>query len=214
MIERGRSGFEAVLLAAGASTRMGAPKALVEWCGRPLIAFLAGEFLASRVDRLVIVLGSRAGEVRERLLQALSAGEAAKLDERLVVVVNREWERGKCGSIRTGVERVSGLARDIVLHSVDQPATAEVFEALFGFHRAGGQDATLPVRNGRKGHPVCVKAALRERLTDLREDEMGLRGLICSLERQGRVHAAKVAAPCIHWNINRPEDLAALASRK
>ena len=194
---------------------MGEPKALVAWCGRPLIAFLVEEWLATRVDRVVVVLGARAGEVGEGLFRALS-GHAGRdgpgLDERLDVVVNAEWERGKCGSIRAGVERLSAGVQDIALHSVDQPVTAEVLEALLGFHRADGGDATLPVLNGRRGHPVCLKSTLREALLVLREEDRGLRGLIRSLDEVGRVREAQIAAPCIHWNINRPEDLAAVAA--
>lgn len=212
-MERGRSGFEAILLAAGASTRMGAPKSLIEWCRRPLIAFQVEEFLATRIDRIVVVLGARADEVREQLLQALAQRKLRVLEHRLAIAVNRDWESGKCGSIRVGVSHLSCDVHDVVLHSVDQPTSAEVLEALLGFHRAAGQVATLPVRNGRRGHPVCVRSTLRAELADLREEDLGLRGLLRALEGRGFVHAAPVAAPCIHWNINRPEDLARLRSR-
>ncbi len=189
---------------------MGAAKALIEWCGLPLIAHQVTEFLATRADRVVVVLGARADDIQSSLLHALMARQELLREGRLEIVVNHLWESGKCSSIRTGVGKLSPGVRHVVLHSVDQPTTAEVLEALFGFHLAAGRALTLPIRGGRRGHPVCVKSTLRRHLTELREEDLGLRGLIRSLEAQALVHEAPVAAPCVHWNINRPEDLAGL----
>ena len=204
------SGFEAVLLAAGASERMGRPKALIEWGGLPLVAFQAREFLSTRIDRLVLVLGARAGEVEEALRAALADYPGPAGEERLAVVVNRDWKLGKCGSIRIGAGALSAGARHIVLHSVDQPAAGEALEAIFGFHLALGGLATVPVVRGKKGHPVVLASCLRDRLSHLSEEELGLKGLVRSVELEGSLRFAPVAAPCVAWDINRPEDLAAL----
>lgn len=176
----------------------------------PLIAYQALEFLGTRIDRLVVVLGARADTIQSALASALAARGGSDFRDRLKVVINRDWKEGKCGSIRTGVRELSSDVRDIVLHSVDQPTTAEVLESLFGFHRAATSHATLPFRDGRKGHPVCMRSTERAALANLAEEELGLRGLIRSLDERGLVHLAPMAAPCTRWDINRPEDLASL----
>ena len=60
---RNNVAIAAILLAAGESRRMGCPKALLDWDGRPLLAYQLAELDGSRVDRVVIVLGHRARDV-------------------------------------------------------------------------------------------------------------------------------------------------------
>src|SRR5258706_12271568 len=64
----------AILLAAGDSSRMGFPKALVEWRGRPLLTHQIERIRDSRVDDCVVVLGRDAGTL-EPLVQS-AAGSA------------------------------------------------------------------------------------------------------------------------------------------
>ena len=48
----------ALLLAAGESRRMGAPKALIDWRGRPLIAHQLEALHRSRIDECIVVVGN------------------------------------------------------------------------------------------------------------------------------------------------------------
>lgn len=102
----------AVVLAAGASTRLGEPKQLLEVGGKTLLeravemAFLAG------CDPVVVVLGANAAVI------------AAGCDlRRAWVVVNAGWAEGMSSSVRAGVELVQGFAAvdGLVLLTCDMP---------------------------------------------------------------------------------------------
>src|SRR5690606_39923624 len=54
----------------------------------------------------------------------------------------------------------------------------------------------------------ALPAGLREELGSLQEEHQGLRALIRRLEKEGGVAVYEMAAPCIFWNFNRPEDAA------
>ncbi len=75
-----------------------------------------------------------------------------------------------------------------------------------GAHETMGKPVTLPGAGGRKGHPIALSAGLREDLGSLQEEHQGLRALIRRLEQEGRMALYEMAAPCIFWNFNRPED--------
>ena len=77
-----------LLLAAGASSRWGHPKALIPWKGDYLINRLAEVALATSTELVIRVLGSRA-----RLISAMGAPEG------LVDTFNPDWEAGMGNSI-------------------------------------------------------------------------------------------------------------------
>jgi molybdenum cofactor cytidylyltransferase len=117
------SSVAAVILAAGASTRLGELKQL---------AFLGDETLLQRAVRVareagclpvVVVLGAEHAQVLGNSL----LGDA-------VPVINDEWEEGMASSIRLGVRTLGFVAKDaegVVLMTCDQPAvTAEHLRLL------------------------------------------------------------------------------------
>jgi Uncharacterized MobA-related protein len=200
--------WEAVVLAAGASTRMGIHKALMAWDGQPLVAHQVKELLATRARRVVVVLGAQAQQIAAELQRHVRQPPAAPwgAEPRVEIVVNSKWREGKSSSIRSGVSALSAEATDLLLLTVDQPIRAEVLEGLMGAHETMGKPVTLPGAGGRKGHPIALSAGLREDLGSLQEEHQGLRALIRRLEQEGRMALYEMAAPCIFWNFNRPED--------
>ena len=151
-----------ILLAAGASRRMGRSKPLVRAAGQSFVAH-GVRHLWSACDAVVVVLGSVAPRVRAeveaefarlalsgRLMGDLKSARrhgAAGLEARFVV--NREWRRGMLASARLGLRTALGLgAQTLLVLPVDHPAvrpgtvqalTAAMREALAAFRppRAG-----------------------------------------------------------------------------
>lgn len=197
-----RRRWEAILLAAGASTRMGRPKALLPWSGKQLLGHQVDELLAGRIQRVVVVLGARSEMLADdpRLFAQKQRGCAR-------VVVNTQWALGKCGSIRMGAEALADGVTDVVVLAVDQPTRAEVLEALMGAHEKVDAHCTVPLYNGRRGHPVLLSARYTSALTRLSEENQGMRALVVGLEQQGLVHELPLRAPCVRWDVNRPDDL-------
>ena len=80
-----------VILAAGASTRMGSPKQLLALDGKPLLVRAVEAALASSAWPVVVVLGAQAEKIRPIL---------ARLP--VLVAENPAWAEGMAASIRTG----------------------------------------------------------------------------------------------------------------
>ena len=144
----------AVVLAAGASTRLGEPKQLVVIGGETLLERAVRTARAAGCAPVVVVLGAAAERVRERC----DLGGA-------VVIVNPEWDEGMASSVRAGIGAV-GAVDGVVLMTCDQPAvTAEHLRALM----AGGE-ATASAYAGRRGVPAYFPAASFAGLLELRGD--------------------------------------------
>jgi nicotine blue oxidoreductase len=139
-----------LVLAAGGGRRLGGrPKALLQHHGRPLVEHAVGALRAAGCERVHVVLGARAGDVRER----------ARL-EGCVLVDNPDWERGMGSSLRAGLDSLAGTgARAALVLLVDQPGVG--VEAVARV-RAAYRDETSLVSaayEGARGHPVLLGAA-------------------------------------------------------
>jgi CTP:molybdopterin cytidylyltransferase MocA len=114
-----------VLLAAGASRRMGRPKQLLVWRGDTLVRRAACAALEAGVDELIAVVGASADEV---------AAALAGLDAR--VVHHERWAEGLGSSIAAGARAASGDA--VLLLLADQPGVdAPLLAELIAGMRAG-----------------------------------------------------------------------------
>ncbi|MDE2933135.1 MAG: nucleotidyltransferase family protein [Chloroflexota bacterium] len=158
--------ISSILLAAGMSTRMGQPKALLDWGGEPLICYQIRQLQEAGVDEVVVVLGYRADDIH-RKLHGLTYRS----------VLNPVYQLGRAGSLRAGAKAVSPEASAIVLLNVDQPRPADLIRSVIEGHTSA-DSATRPVHGERHGHPVVVAGRLRGELLAATEDERGLRGVM------------------------------------
>ncbi len=112
----------ALLLAAGASSRLGELKQLLrDTDGTPVITRLAASAVSANLSPVVVVLGSNATAVRESL-RGLP----------VQIVENAEWQHGMATSIHAGLRALAAEAvQAVVLMACDQPAvTTEHLQAL------------------------------------------------------------------------------------
>ena len=127
----------AIVLAAGRSTRMGAPKALTPIAGAPAVA------------RIVRALHD-AGVADVTVVPPVGV-ELPPLEAR--VVVNPDPDAGRTGSLQLGLA-AQALAPTLVVWPVDHPlATAATVRALL----AAEGEWVLPTHLGRTGHPILVR---------------------------------------------------------
>ncbi len=157
-----------ILLAAGMSTRMGQPKALLDWGGEPLIRYQIRQLHEAGVDEVTVVLGYRADDIH-RKLHGLTYRS----------VLNPVYQLGRAGSLRAGAKAVSREATAIVLLNVDQPRPADLIRSVLAAHSPAAS-ATRPVCGDRHGHPVVLAGRLRGELLAATEDEHGLRGVLAA----------------------------------
>ncbi|MCE1195769.1 nucleotidyltransferase family protein [bacterium] len=162
-----------ILLAAGASSRMGAQKLLMPVGGEPAARRAILSILPS-CHPVIVVTGSRAPEV-----EAALAGL-----EGLVIVRNPRWGEGMVGSAIAGIDALPGGCPGFFLHHADMPfVEARVFALLAELVRSQGaaaarggggsaaaafaetpaalqpEVALVAARDGRAGHPVYIPAS-------------------------------------------------------
>ena len=190
----------ALLLAAGESTRMGRPKAMLPWQGRTLIEFQVEQLVAGGVERVVLVLGHEAEAIRT------AAGSLPCTD----AVLNRDYATGKTSSVRAGMNAIPPEADAVLVLSVDQPRPAAFIRQLQAAHEAAGALITVPAFQRRHGHPTIFARPLFPEMRDITEETQGLRAVRRRHRAETHVLETTTFTPLI--DINTPEDyLAALA---
>ncbi len=187
----------AIVLAAGASTRMGSPKPLLQWGETTLLRWELDQLLRSSVDQIVVVTGSHADEVRRSLG-----------DDAGYCVFNSRWPHGRAGSLALGAETLleGGRAAPeaVVVMNVDQPTRHDIVDALLDELRGSGADVVQPTYEGKGGHPVVVSGALLQELAAVREQTLGLRAV---LERHAPRTVAMDGEPVVRLDLDTPDTL-------
>ncbi len=145
-----------VILAAGHSTRMGSPKALLpdrEGCS--FVARIVRTCVEAGCASITVVTGTAHDSIR-----AVLASDAPGVPVRLAR--NADPDRGQLSSIWTGLDDVAGTGADAMLLAlVDAPFfSAATVRAVLDGHRATGAPVVRPARGMEHGHPVLFDAAV------------------------------------------------------
>lgn len=158
-----------VVLAAGGASRFGAAKQLAELDGRPLLehAIRSIESVPA-IERVVVVLGARADEVRAGV--DLGATE---------VVVCDDWATGQSASLKTGIAAIAGAADAVVITLGDMPRVTPQVIARFADLAAehGAQARARAVYDGVPGHPVVLGSAFFDAVAEI-DGDIGARDLL------------------------------------
>ncbi len=187
--------FAGVILAAGASSRMGRDKALLPWRD--------GTFLSSAIRALqpatelvLVVAGANAPR-----LEAIADAHAAFL------VINPEPERGQFSSLRTGLQEVMNHGRDAAIVTlVDRPAaepgTVQQIKAAFA---ASDENiwAVVPEYGGKHGHPIAIG---REMIEAFLRAPSASNARDVEHARQSHIRYLPVSDPLVVANVDTPED--------
>ena len=152
-----------IILAAGESKRMGKPKQLMPLGRITILEQTVDNFLSSEVSEVVVVLGHRAEEMVNLIASRL-----------VTVAVNPAYRKGMSTSIAAGLGLISDKAQGVMLALADQPfidsQTINRLVEAFGAHSKG---ITIPIYQGRRGHPVIFDIKYKEELLRLKGDVGG-----------------------------------------
>lgn len=178
-----------IILAAGQSSRMGYPKALLSYCGTTFVQHLVDLF--QQFGPVVVVANAdNRDAIRERLPD-------------ISVVVNPFPEQGLFSSVQLGLAAMPANASFYFLHPVDCPLVSEkVPAALLGEARANpAHTVFVPSHEDKPGHPVLVDPVIRTPL--LTYPPEAVFSTVLDLFGVCRV---PVADPSVLLNINNPAD--------
>ena len=185
-------GCPALVLAAGASKRLGNPKALVEVGTTTLVGLAVRRLLAAGCEPVVVV--TRQSLQFDVMTQALNA----------TVIVNPDPEAGRTGSVQRGLLALMGdkgrTPRKVIIAPVDRPGWSTEHAVQLMQHEV---TANLSC-GGKKGHPLLLHDPDIERILAA-NPTTPLRELI-------RPQACDVNAPHLSLNIDTPHDLEMLAA--
>ena len=182
-----------LILAAGASRRMGQPKQLLDWNGRPLVRAVAETALAGALEPLLVVVGHAQGQV----LTALSGLP-------LTAVVNPDYAEGQSGSLRAGVGALPPNTPAVLVLLGDQPfVTPAIVTALCDTWRESAAPIVAPLYQGRRGNPVLFARALFPELLAVSGDQ-GARALLAADPARVQLVPFDDARPLA--DVDTPED--------
>jgi molybdenum cofactor cytidylyltransferase len=140
----------AVILSGGASSRMGSPKALLPYQGRPFLEHLLEVTRHPQIGVRRVVLGAHAEPIARAI--HLNADE---------IVINDQWDTGQLSSIRAALHSLPDGTEGILLCLIDHPlVTATLVTDLIVRFAKTGKPIVLPVYRGRRGHPVIFSKSL------------------------------------------------------
>ena len=144
----------AVILSGGTSSRMGSPKALLPYQGRPFLEHLLEITARPEIGARKVVLGADADSIAKVI--PLKAHE---------MVINSNWEKGQLSSIQAAVRKLPAGTDGMMVCLIDHPliSSALVGELIAQFYKSK-KPIVLPVYEGRRGHPVIFSASLYDEL--------------------------------------------------
>lgn len=191
-----------VILAAGASSRMGRPKVLLPTAtpGETFLSRLVKSLVGGGLDDLVLVVGPLDG-FQEAALARIIEG----LPPILRIVENPDPSRGQLSSLHTGLAVIDHPGvRAMLVTLIDVPlVTSATVGALLAAYRAAGAPVVRPVRQGRHGHPVIFDRAVFDALRQA-DPARGARAVV-------RAHADRAVEVAVDdegafLDVDTPED--------
>lgn len=187
--------IEAVVLAAGLSSRMGEPKPLVLIHGQPALSHVLRTLKQAEVEEPIVVLGAAAEEIRK----AVDLSDCR-------VLVNPAPESGLSTSLRLGLGAVGSDAAGALIVMSDMPALRpETIRSVITLADDGAQVAA-PTFGGRRGFPVYLARALFAELAPTLAGDAGARAF---LKRHPQLlKTVEVDDPGSVQDFDRAEDLA------
>ena len=160
-----------ILLAAGASSRMGTLKQLLPVNGVPLVERTLNAALESRLDRLALVLGHRSTEI-ERALGGIVR------NPKLTIVHNRRYQEGISTSLVAGVEEIAYSHDHVMVLLADMPfIDHQVINLLIEIYLKAQRPIGAIKVGERAAHPVVFRRDLFFELKTLTGD-VGARSLL------------------------------------
>ena len=186
-----------IILAAGDSKRMGEIKGLLDYKGKPFLAYQIECLLAIGLWKIVVVLGNDHRIYEEKI---------PEIDD-LVISINPNPEKGQFSSIQCGLKKISKVSQSgAFILPIDVPCPEKaVWEMLVKGLISADANVSIPEYKGRKGHPVLLSEEFKKYLLTCETDSR----LDFEIKKQQDLQKAKIISVKdikITYNLNTPEE--------
>lgn len=186
-----------VLLAAGAGTRFGGPKALVRLHGELLVHRGVRLLRDGGCERVLVVVGAQAEQVR------------AELPGDVAVVVAADWATGMGASLRAGLAALPVDASACVVALADQPLVAPEAVRRLVAAWTGGAAAAVASYDGRPRNPVLLDRAVWSEVRASAVGDSGARAWLAA--HPDRVVPVECGDTGFPYDVDVPADLDVVA---
>lgn len=199
-----------ILLAAGASVRLGKPKQLLAWKGQTLLQYVLSQVQSIELPELkekkiVVVLGAHASSITPSITSSITpARTTSAVDIAYTLVYNEQWQSGMASSLRCGIKALQeqGDIDALLLCLCDQPfITSSHFEKLLTALMMESKGIVASHYRDTDGVPAVFDTKYHAALAALQGDQ-GARALL-------KLHAddmLSVDCPEAAWDIDTHED--------
>lgn len=182
-----------VVLAAGESSRMGSPKALLEFQRKTFVETITERIHQTGVDEIIVVLGAHVEDVMAHV---------PFQNEK--VVCNREYYRGQLSSLQCGLNALDPRAQAALVTLVDHPLVkVETYRGMVAAWRHNPGMIQVAACGERGGHPVIFPRGVFDELLNAPLD-VGARAVVRS--EPSRVRRVAFNDPGITADIDTPGD--------
>lgn len=158
--------IEILILAAGASRRLGEPKQLVKYQGTSLIRRIAEASIKAEIGNVTVVTGFQAEAIVHEIR-----------DLNVNTFYNKDWEEGIGASIRNGLKHVLNKQPDtnaMLIAMADQPfVTTQHLQKIANAYDPSRPMIIASAYTGTFGVPVLVDNYYFDKLMELKGDEGG-----------------------------------------
>jgi molybdenum cofactor cytidylyltransferase len=188
-----------VVLAAGASSRMGQAKALLpDASGEPLALAQSRRLVAAGVSEPVIVLGHQA-----EALAAVLDDAGARL------AYHPGWAQGRVSSLQAGLRAVGSVYGAVILPVDTVGLASATLPRLLAAADGSNALAVRPLAGGKRGQVLWLSAALFEDVLGIEPDP----GFRFDAWIAGRETTLELGDPALLHNANTPEEWRRLGGR-
>ena len=184
--------FDALILSAGLSSRMGKTKALLNWHGKKLIEFHIDVLNDLGIRNINLVLGHD----KEKIIEVVNR-------KKIKIIINNNYLGGKSTSILEGINNIEKDTQNLLLISVDQPRPKWFLKKIIDFHIYNKSIISAPIDKNKRGDPIIFNQKFIPNLTKINEYPNGLRDLF--RENNNIVMTDEIKSQWTHLDLNNNE---------
>jgi molybdenum cofactor cytidylyltransferase len=183
-----------IILAAGNSTRMGKPKALLNIGKSTFLEEIVRNLLDASFAPLIIVLGTEEAKIKNALID----------DHHCVFVHNKHPEKGQISSLHCALKKLPDDVLGCLMVLVDHPLVkASTYHAFYTQGQKTPDKIVIPTYNSKRGHPVYFG---RRYFTDLLEAPLSLGARAVVEKNTQGIHLMAMEDAGILKDIDTPAD--------